>query len=335
MALRHDALATTPAVSPREAHARLHPVLDASPDALMIVETDGCVSFLSREAQTAFGVERSLPPPGSHWLSYYPEDDVPELTGLLADALSGRTGTGAVDAWDGQPGLWTLTLSPILDNGSVSGVLATQRWAAAVETNDLRVRETDHRIKNSLSSVASLLRMQARRSPEQLAEPLAAAADRVLAIGSVHGHLRPDLDPQSGDSHVCVARYIQPLLKHLVSVFGPGRITLLREIEPMPLDPRAAVAVGLIVTEAVTNACRHGFGDDPEGGLVHVEIGQDLGESRVIRVTDRGRGLPDEFDWTASRRIGGRILSLYSQSLGGRLSVAPAPGGGTRLEVLF
>jgi signal transduction histidine kinase len=79
-----------------------------------------------------------------------------------------------------------------------------------------------------------------------------------------------------------------------------------------------------IVSEAVTNAARHG-----RAGLVRVEL--DNGDGVRLRIVDRGRG----FD-PAQRRPGSFGLTSMrerAEALGGRFSLRSSPGAGTEIEV--
>lgn len=105
------------------------------------------------------------------------------------------------------------------------------------------------------------------------------------------------------------------------------RIEATDELPPLP----AAVEVACyrIAQEAITNVARHA-----RASLCRVRLFVDPnGRTLELEVTDDGVGLPD----AASRRPGVGLSSMRerAEELGGKLSVAPAPEGGTRVSVVF
>ncbi|QIN81812.1 sensor histidine kinase [Rubrobacter tropicus] len=96
-----------------------------------------------------------------------------------------------------------------------------------------------------------------------------------------------------------------------------------------PLPAAVEVACYRIAQEAITNVARHA-----RASLCRVRLSVDPnGRTLGLEVTDDGVGLPD----AASRRPGVGLSSMRerAEELGGKLSVAPAPEGGTRVSVVF
>jgi signal transduction histidine kinase len=88
-------------------------------------------------------------------------------------------------------------------------------------------------------------------------------------------------------------------------------------------------ALVLVASEAVTNAARHGGGD-----IIRVEL---VGSPRVrLRVRDNGRGLPAQFaPQDPGHGYGVRGMHERAEAVGGRLRLAPEPGGGTVVELVL
>ncbi|HEX8580088.1 MAG TPA: sensor histidine kinase, partial [Allosphingosinicella sp.] len=84
-----------------------------------------------------------------------------------------------------------------------------------------------------------------------------------------------------------------------------------------------AVAIGIVVNELVTNACKHAF---PNGsGTIRVRaVREDEGAAR-IEVADDGRGFTP-----AKMRAGGlgtRLVSAFVQRVEGKSEVRSSPAG--------
>ncbi len=102
------------------------------------------------------------------------------------------------------------------------------------------------------------------------------------------------------------------------------------------LDPDRLTIVGMIVSEAMSNALKHGFADGRPGRLA-VRL-RGTAASRVeLEVRDNGQGLPDGFtlpgDADLQRRdaLGLRIVQSLVQRLGGTLSLATERGAVLRV----
>jgi two-component sensor histidine kinase len=101
----------------------------------------------------------------------------------------------------------------------------------------------------------------------------------------------------------------------------PEGIALETELEPLLVPNETAVAVGIIVNELVTNACKHAFADG--AGSVRVRARRD-GDSAVIEVEDDGRG----FDQPNTRKgVGSRLVAAFVQRLKAKSEISSSPQG--------
>ena len=87
---------------------------------------------------------------------------------------------------------------------------------AALERHQFLIKEMNHRVKNSLALVVSMLRLQARENSEsEIAQHLDQATLRVGAIARVHEQLYQSSDIERFD----VGRYIEAICKDLAASF--------------------------------------------------------------------------------------------------------------------
>ncbi len=191
---------------------------------------------------------------------------------------------------------------------------------AAMRQHDLMAAEIHHRIRNSLQLVLSLLLLQARRAVPEAAEPLRDAATRVATIAKVHRRLYeagPDL---AGD----VGAYLAGLAGDVHASVGDtarGRDLDLQLEAGVSLAPDRLPAIGIVVTELITNALKYG------ARQVTIGLRRDGGTVEVT-VQDGGPGFPAEFDPAQSRGLGMRVAMTLARQLGGTLEVdRGAPGG--------
>jgi two-component sensor histidine kinase len=150
---------------------------------------------------------------------------------------------------------------------------------------DLLIKEVDHRIKNSLQIVSSLLHMQAKTAGAAASQFHAAAA-RVAAIAAVHQHLHEHDDV----GKVELGRYLVDLCQSITTASNSSdrEWPLIVDTDPVIISTDIAVPIGLIVNELVTNAILH---SRPVGevGRVHIVL-TTTPDTISISVSDPGDG---------------------------------------------
>ncbi len=200
-------------------------------------------------------------------------------------------------------------------------------------TKDATIREIHHRVKNNLQTVAALLRLQARRTrAPEAREALEEAMRRVGSIATVHETLSHtpeeivDFD-DIAQRVAAMAGEVSAPETRVIPVVSGGFGLLLAAI---------ATPLALVLTELLQNALQHGLAGwpgHPEDGFVLVRASRNAAQL-TISVEDNGAGLPDGFSLDASTSLGLQIVrTLVETELSGRLTIAPRPGGGTRVVV--
>jgi two-component sensor histidine kinase len=194
----------------------------------------------------------------------------------------------------------------------------TDRKHAEVRHSEM-FDELNHRVKNNLAIVSSMLTLQSRVTPSpEVREHLAKAVDRIQTIADVHASLY-----RSGrKDDVDFAAYMVDLCSRLRdSVLDTTRVDLEVDAEPavVPLDK--AVALGVVVNELVTNAAKYAY-PPPVHGTIVIRLARDDG-SLVLQVEDSGPGLPKEVPKTG---LGMQLVRSLVQQLGATLKVSRPPG---------
>jgi two-component sensor histidine kinase len=150
---------------------------------------------------------------------------------------------------------------------------------------DMLLKEVDHRVKNSLQVVSSILNLQARTAGAAASQFHDAAA-RVAAIATVHQQLYKFDDVGT----VALDRYLIDLCRGLSAASNsPDQAwSIVVDAPPLAIRTDIGVPLGLIVNELVTNAIRHST-PYRDSGSIHValEAGTD---TFSICVLDPGDG---------------------------------------------
>ncbi len=181
------------------------------------------------------------------------------------------------------------------------------------------LREMDHRTKNNFQIVTSLLTLQASRSAsDEVKAALNEAAERLKAVAAVYDALAPS---SQGLAMVRLQDQLQEICDQIRRGIMPDGIILSTELEPILVPHESAVAIGIIVNELVTNACKHAFGDG--GGSILVKSWRDDGAA-YIEVADDGRGF---VAGAAKPGLGSRLVTAFLQRLKARSDVQSTPEG--------
>ncbi|WP_129776758.1 histidine kinase dimerization/phosphoacceptor domain -containing protein [Peristeroidobacter soli] len=192
---------------------------------------------------------------------------------------------------------------------------------------ELLLREVNHRVKNSLQLVLSMLSLQGGEFREAGAKELfAKAIARVTAIASIHERLYQDTDPLTIDMQT----YLSGLCAELARAgIGDERHADLRPaIEPMRLPTEHGVSLALIVNELVMNALKHGRPND-RSAIIKVSLRRiEPGQARLT-IADNGPGLVAGDPASAAKPstgLGTRLISMLVRQLSGQLSVEHTDG---------
>ncbi|MDD3447484.1 MAG: type IV pili methyl-accepting chemotaxis transducer N-terminal domain-containing protein [Gammaproteobacteria bacterium] len=126
-------------------------------------------------------------------------------------------------------------------------------------------------------------------------------------------------------------RGLSQALEETVAEFGDRgavAIELENRLQGIQLSPNEEIHVLQLVREALSNVSRHA-----EATRARVSLGADADGRITVVVEDDGRGIPPQ----PQRRhhYGLAIMEERARSLGGEIRMLPAPGGGTRVELVF
>jgi len=252
------------------------------------------------------------------------------VTGLRASTLPGggfgispvlgTRGASATEAEAGGRVLGYRTMA--LRTGAlvlVEDLTEARRREQQILVKETIVREVHHRVKNNLQTIASLLRIQARRSAsEETRRALAEATERVSSMAVVH-----DLLAHSNEERVDFAEAaatVVDLVRHGLAGEGTAgqgsaaeepRVSVAVSGSTGHVDGRTATSLALAVAELVHNAFEHAFEAGAQGAI-EVVMRRGSAELEII-VADDGRGLPAGFDPDASQSLGMAIVRTVVQ----------------------
>ena len=181
------------------------------------------------------------------------------------------------------------------------------------------IKELHHRVKNDLQTVASLLRMQARRlQTTEAKSALAEAVNRILSIAVIHEFLSVQ-DTRAINIREVAQRIIAQMQ---TAVLDPERqIRLTLEGPNIYLPARQATSCALVINELLQNALEHGYDARVTSGTISLTFA-DYGDAVGLVVHDDGRALPPDFSLDRVDSLGLRIVQmLVTQDLKGHVDL--------------
>jgi two-component sensor histidine kinase len=193
---------------------------------------------------------------------------------------------------------------------------------AALERHKFLLTEMNHRVKNSLSIVVSMLRLQAGEVDNaELTAHLDEAAHRVTAIARAHEQLYHGSDVERMD----VGLYIRTVCKDLDASVSQCEIQTNVQ-NGIDIETDRAISSALIVNELITNAAKYAY-QGRSGGKIRVTIAGAGDDAFAISVRDWGAGLPEGYDPRKAKGLGMRIVNSFVRQLHGSVAVlAHDPG---------
>src|ERR1700676_1654329 len=192
----------------------------------------------------------------------------------------------------------------------------------ALDRHQVLLKEVNHRVKNSLQVVSSMLHLQANAADDAvLSERLMEASTRVLAVGRAYNRLAYNADYENID----LVGYLREVVEDLEAAVAPCKIQLDTPKEIQFAADRA-ILVALIVNELILNAGRHAYPDSPDG-VIRLQLVLRDDKAVSISVSDDGVGLPTDFNPALTKRLGTRIVQALAGQLGAELTRQESTGG--------
>ncbi|MFO0598911.1 MAG: PAS domain S-box protein [Myxococcaceae bacterium] len=318
---------------------RYRETFEAAPVGMLLVDTNGVITDANRQLLELFQYEREgligqpvellvdLPPAAhaKHRAQFHAQPRARPM-GAGRDLFARRRDGVRVPVEIGLTPMQTadgpLVIASVVD--LTERKRAQQALEASVHEKELLLKELQHRSKNNLQLIASLLDLASDTGRDVVRE----CRERIDAIALVHEKLY-----QAGT----VARLeLSDYLRTLSEQFTSARLEAERQRISVAIDAadlwislEHAVPCGLIVNELVTNAFKHAFPGDRRG-TVTVRASREA-DALTVELSDDGIG-----GVVAPRpgHTGLDLVNALTRQLRGKLTITAAPAG-TRIVLRF
>lgn len=178
------------------------------------------------------------------------------------------------------------------------------------------IREIQHRVKNNLQTIASLLRLQSRRIEDQQAKNLfQESISRILSIAVTH-----EILAQNGVDEVDIKSILCKIKNSAVS-YGvePNKNIAVKILgDSFNVNSDKATSIALIVNELLQNSVHHGLCNQ-ENGHIEVIIQKGIMYSN-ISIIDNGQGF--DVEKIEKKSLGLRIVKgIVKDKLNGSIKI--------------
>jgi|GEM_PF-106188 len=199
-----------------------------------------------------------------------------------------------------------------------------------IREKDAIILEIQHRVKNNLQMITSLIRIEARSYYNNIDRmPLDRLEGRINSIQIIY-RLLSDF---SQSDEIDLGVYLSEIASSVMHAHAVEGIRLDLQVDSYPVSVNVALPSGLVANELLTNALKHAF-VGRKGGVITLHSLSDTNGCRVT-IADDGIGLPDGVVWPKPGKMGELIVRSLRQNAKADFHVESTPGKGTRVTIAF
>lgn len=221
--------------------------------------------------------------------------------------------------------------TPLRDaNGKIVGAInmlvdVSERKHAETQQRVL-FNELNHRVKNNMQTLQSLLYLAGRQTQSAEAKKvLGEASGRIAAMAAAQQVLYGTKDA----TRFGAREFLNAVCETARQSFSP-KVKIVCEVAEAELSNDKAMPLALILNELLTNAVKHGAKGGGDEAIVRVSLAQQ-DDSMVLTVEDEGPGF--DFDSVSRQASGLRLVQGLARQLRGKFCVTRDPN--TRCSVQF
>lgn len=320
-----------------ESERRLQELLAAIPAAIYTTDAHGKITYFNQAAVELAGRTATI---GSDewcvtWKLYRPDGTpMPHEECPMAMSLKEGRPIRNVEAVAERPDGVRIPFipypTPLRDAegnvvGAINMLVDISERKEAENQQRMLLNELNHRVKNNMQTLQSLLHTAARKTPNKEAQRiLGEASGRIAAMAAAQRVLYGTSKATRFDAE----EFLRSVCQTVQQTFPPATKIVL-SAQAIELGNDAAMPLALILNELLTNAAKHGFNGQDEG-IIRVALTRES-DSFILYVEDDGPGF--DIEAVRNRSSGLLLVQGLARQLRGRFEVTRAPA--TRCNLHF
>jgi len=188
---------------------------------------------------------------------------------------------------------------------------------SSLEEKDYLMKELNHRVKNNLAMVSSLVSLKEIETKSNLTD----LKNRIEVIKSVHEKLYQ----QKNIEQIEVKEYFQELLESLFYSTSELAVEVVNNIEEASISTKTAIPLGLVVNEIATNAIKYGFTTSKKARFT-IEMTKDsIKNQYILTLSNTGNPFPEEMGLENPETMGLQLISSLVQQINGTIELRKKP----------
>jgi two-component sensor histidine kinase len=188
----------------------------------------------------------------------------------------------------------------------------------ALQEKEVLLGEIHHRVKNNLQLISSILELQLRSiDDEEAIQALRESQNKVNAVSLIHQKLY-----QTEHFHqINTVDYITDMVPALIDTFAHGILVVQPQlnISPANIALDQAIPMGLILTELLNNAFKHGFVNQTNG-ILEIEF-ETKADEHILSVRNDGNKLEQ-----SGNGFGLKMIQSLTRQLKGNFEISDQNG---------
>ncbi|MGO8694837.1 MAG: histidine kinase dimerization/phosphoacceptor domain -containing protein [Rectinemataceae bacterium] len=308
--------------------SRYFDLFDLAPIGYIVFDEKGVITETNFAAAALLGQMKNLivGQPLSHWIAQESEADYFKMRKCLSEACDPQDCELQILKNDGSS-FWArfqTTLMPDAESNSASFRVAisditklknADKLAKLAAENETLLLELEHRVKNTLAQIVSLVHIETETTDKADAKgALRSLENRVGVLSRLYDMLYSNRDFKTIRLSDYLSQVAWTLMTGVAEAFG--RIKLELELDEITVDAKRASSFGMIVNELMTNALKHSF-PEGKGGVITLRL-KAQGQTIVLEMTDDGVELPSDFALEQSTGLGHILIVNLAKQLGGK-----------------
>jgi two-component sensor histidine kinase len=183
----------------------------------------------------------------------------------------------------------------------------------ALDSNQLLLKELQHRAKNSFSMISSLINLMSMSSKEEIIKnAFLELNSRVRAFSEMYDLLF------TSDSVIDI-RLDEYLNKIIYSLQKTKHIAFSKTLYPITVPVKCAISIGIIVTEIITNSIKYAFPEN-QNGEIKIKLNV-IKNNITLIISDNGIGLPEDFDISKAHSLGLNLVNDLVKQIDGKYCI--------------
>ena len=215
-------------------------------------------------------------------------------------------------------GNWNKNLREEVRSSTKSLVESREKLRYSLEEKEILMNEIQHRVKNNLAQVHSLLELQEITSDnEEVADLLKISRSRIRTMALAH----EELYNNNNYININLRDYVKRIAEstHRSYSYGSDKVSLELDLDDLQLDISKVVPVGLMISEIIINAHKHAFNKAKKGVIT---INTSVSDEYIsLAISDNGSGMPKNYDIKNSNSLGMMLIEKFTEQIDSEMDI--------------